>query len=91
MIKIIYFGTPAISSTILAKLIVKDQVVFISGLNKPDDNVCEFSNYYDLIVPEDLLIQKTPNINKKVGIENLKRKRGFSEKTFKNRYKNINI
>lgn len=73
--KIMYIGTPAISSTILAELIVKDQVVFISGLNKPDDNVCEFSNYYDLIVPEDLLIQETPQHKQKGWYRKFEKKR----------------
>ena len=78
-----YIGTPAdpaISSTILAELIVKDQVVFISGLNKPDDNVCEFSNYYDLIVPEDLLIQEiqeTPQHKQKGWYRKFEKKKGF--------------
>ena len=76
--KIIYISTPtnpAISSTILAKLIVKDQVVFISGLNKPDDNVCEFSNYCDLIAPEDLLIQETPRHKQKGWYRKFEKKR----------------
>ena len=75
--KIIYIGTPAnpaISSTILAELIVKDQVVFISGLNKPDDNVCEFSNY-DLIAPEDLLIQETHQHKQKGWYRKFEKKR----------------
>ena len=78
--KIIYIGTPAnpaISSTILAELIVKDQVVFISGLNKPDVNVCEFSNYCDLIAPEDLLIQETPQHKQKGWYRKFEKKKGF--------------
>ena len=78
--KIIYIGTPAnpaISSTILAELIVKDQVVFISGLNKPDDNVCEFSNYCDLIDPEDLLIQEIPQHKQNGWYRKFEKKKGF--------------
>ena len=77
--KIIYIGmpaNPAISSTILAELIVKDQVVFISRLNNPDDNVCEFSNY-DLIVTEDLLIQETPQHKQKGWYRKFEKKKGF--------------
>ena len=75
--KIIYIGTPTISSTIFAKLIERYQVVFISGLNKPDDNVCEFSNYYNLIVPENLLIQETHQHKQKGWYRNFEKKKGF--------------
>ncbi len=65
------------SSTILTELIVKDQVVFISGLNNPDDNVCEFSNYYDLIATEDLLIQEIPQHKQKGWYRKFEKKKGF--------------
>ena len=78
--KVIYIGTPtkpAISSASIAELIVKDQVVFISGLNKPDDNVCEFSNYCDLIAPEDLLIQETHQHKQKGWYRKFEKKKAF--------------
>ena len=83
--KIIYIGTPtnpAISSTILlAELIVKDQVVFISGLNKPDDNVYEINNHYDLIVHKDLLIQETPQHKQKGWYRKFEKKRKDGSQT----------
>ena len=79
--KIMCIGAPAISSTILAELIVKDQVVFISGLNKPDDNVCEFSNYCDLIATEDLLIQEIPQHKQKGWYRKFEKKRKDGSQT----------
>ncbi len=65
------------NSEILAELIVKDQVVFIFGLNKPDNNVCEFSNYNNLIAPEDLLIQEIPQHKQNGWYRKFEKKKGF--------------
>lgn len=65
------------NSEILAELIVKDQVVFIFGLNKPDNNVCKFSNYNDLIAPEDLLIQEIPQHKQNGWYRKFEKKKGF--------------
>lgn len=72
-----FIGSLDINSEILAELIVKDRVVFISGLNKPDVNVCEFSNYDNLIDPEDLLIQKIPLHKQNGWYRKFEKKKGF--------------
>ena len=72
--KIIYIGTPTINSTMFTELI-KNQVEFISGLNNPDVNVCEFSNYCDLDL--DLLIQEIPQHKQNGWYRKFEKKRVF--------------